>query len=176
MNADTPLIHTLFIAPSESVSRGFNCFNFPLPSPFACAVNKSPPPLPPRCYFQTRLTAVNRLAILLTGWLAMLKRVKIDRESLVHINTKRLTFEHFQFPPIRTHFLPFARRGRGKMVGCSSSLVSLRGFRTECRGGEIKPEPRPDLPPLGVFKFFSGFYMGVPLSPGEKNALLPSPH
>jgi len=63
-----------------------------------------------------------------------------------------------------------------KMWDVQSSLVSLRRFRTECRGGEIKPEPRPDLSPLGVFKFFSGFYMGVPLSAGEKNALLPSPH
>ena len=45
-------------------------------------------------------------------------------------------------------------------AGCSSSLVSLRGFRTECRGVEIKPEPRPDLPPLGLFKFFSDFHMG----------------
>ena len=53
-------------------------------------------------------------------------------------------------------------------AGCSSSLVSLRGFRTERRGVEIKPEPRPDLPPLGLFKFFSDFLMGVPLSPGGK--------
>lgn len=54
-------------------------------------------------------------------------------------------------------------------AGCSSSLVSLRGFRTECRGGEIKPEYRSDLPPLGLLKFFSDFYTGVPLSPvGEK--------
>lgn len=43
-----------------------------------------------------------------------------------------------------------------------------RGFRTECRGGEIKPEFRPDLPPLGLFNFFSDFYMGVPLSPEGK--------
>ena len=41
-----------------------------------------------------------------------------------------------------------------------------RGFRTECRGGEIKPEFRPDLPPLGLFKFVSDFYMGVPCPPG----------
>ena len=41
-----------------------------------------------------------------------------------------------------------------------------RGFRTECRGGEIKPEFRPDLPPLGLFKFVSDFYLGVPCPRG----------
>ena len=34
------------MAPSESVSRGFDSIYFPLPSPFACAVNKFPPPTP----------------------------------------------------------------------------------------------------------------------------------
>ena len=50
-----------------------------------------------------------------------------------------------------------------------------RGFRTECRGGEIKPEFRPDLPPLGLFNFFSDFYMAVPLSPEGKKCSSPEP-
>ena len=102
------------MAPSESVSRGFDCINFPLPSPFACAVNKSPPPTPAVFIsIMTRLTAVNssceQASNPLTGCLAMLKRVKIDRESLVHTakiqpgsnknQMAELTSFPFGFPP-----------------------------------------------------------------------------
>lgn len=128
----------------------------------------------------TRLTAVNssceQASNPLTGWLAMLKRVKIDRESLVHTaksqpgSNKNQKAELTSFPFPRwgwggagKWFSPMKRRDVRRLWSHFN-----RGFRTECRGVEIKPEFRPDLPPLGLFNFFSDFYMGVPLSPEGK--------
>ena len=121
----------------------------------------------------TRLTAVNssceQASNPLTGWLAMLKRVKIDRESLVHTaksqpgsnKIQKAELTPFPFPLLL--FSPMKMRDVRRLWSHFN-----RGFRTECRGSEIKPEFRPDLPPLGLFNFFSDFYMGVPLSPEGK--------
>ena len=55
-------------------------------------------------------------------------------------------------------------------------LTLIGGSGRSAERGEIKPEFRPDLPPLGLFNFFSDFYMGVPLSPEGKKMLFCRAH
>ena len=127
----------------------------------------------------TRLTAVNssceQASNPLTGWLAMLKRVKIDRESLVHTAKSQRGSNKNQKAELTS--FPFPRWGWGGGSGfppwkCGMfvviGLTLIGGSGRSAERGEIKPEFRPDLPPLGLFNFFSDFYMGVPLSPEGK--------
>lgn len=115
----------------------------------------------------------------------MLKRVKIDRESLVHTAKSQPGSNKNQKADISTFSissdpnslssLPWFSRMKMRDVRRLWSHFN-RGFRTECRGGEIKPEFRPDLPPLRLFNFFSDFYMAVPLSPEGKKMLFCRAH
>ena len=125
----------------------------------------------------------------------MLKRVKIDRESLVHTaksqpgsnKNQKADISTFSISSDPNSLSSLPAVGVGGGGGKWFSRMKMRdvrrlwshfnrGFRTECRGGEIKPEFRPDLPPLGLFNFFSDFYMAVPLSPEGKKMLFCRAH